>query len=194
MGLYAFLGGFAALALIGGFVVFRVRRKLRRFSIATFGTTDIIGSLKAGEAEAENTPRSLNGMDAILLPQILKDFPDFDVQHAKQLAEKALRKYMKNREGVSIHNIVIARYMPASIQKTVVFQASASYQEGGHTVQKRYDLTYAYRANGSSAQVAANCPNCGSPLQYSQRVCPYCGSQVTQVLGLAWSFIQIMDS
>ena len=33
------------------------------------------------ENNANNKPRQLGGMTNLLLPQILKDFPDFDIEH-----------------------------------------------------------------------------------------------------------------
>ena len=48
------------------------------------------------ENNANNKPRQLGGMTNLLLPQILKDFPDFDIEHLYLLTEK------------SIHNILNA--------------------------------------------------------------------------------------
>ncbi|MBQ2382499.1 MAG: hypothetical protein II290_00530, partial [Oscillospiraceae bacterium] len=80
---WAFLGGFLAVTLGITGLVFYIRKKVRNFSQKIFGTADIVGALKEIDTTTMDTPRSLSGCDRILLPQILKDFPDMDIELAK---------------------------------------------------------------------------------------------------------------
>ncbi len=194
MGKWIFLGIFAAAALAIAAVFFTVRAKLRRFSREILGTTDLIQGLKALDSDHENTPRSLNGCDSLLLPRILKDFPDFDINQAKDLLRKYLKKQLGTRPEFTVHNIAIARYLPSAAQKTIVFQAAVSYREGDKKLQKRYDIFYAYLLPQELGGVAANCPNCGAALGYGVTVCPYCESRVANALGNSWSFTQMLES
>lgn len=182
----------AVLLGIGG-IYLTLRRKLRLFSRDVFGTADILEALK-DSAETDDHPRSLNGCDSLLLPQILKDFPDFDPNMAKSYARAHLKSSLTGAEPVIIHNIVLARYLRSAAQKTIVMQAALSCMENGSRVEKRYDLHYSFLINSSDPSVAANCPNCGGALGYGQNQCPYCGSRVANVLKNTWEFSEMTES
>ncbi len=194
MGFWAFFGGFLAVCVGIAVIVVIVRSKLRGFSRRVFGNPNLLEALESTSSVEDQSPRSLNGCDALLLPRILKDFPDFDVELAKTYVRDALRKKYGAHEGFTIYNVVIAKYLPSAAQKTIVFQAAASYREQGELRQKRYDLHYTYLLSGSGETVAANCPNCGAALGYGVTVCPYCESRVASVLANTWEFTEIRES
>lgn len=145
------------------------------------------------DLEIDDTPRSLNGCDSILLPQILKDFPDFDVTLAKTYVRDYLKAQLDAHSDLTIHNVVIARYFPSAAHKTIVFQTALCWVESGKKVQKRFELNYTYMVTGDS-EVAANCPNCGGALGYSNTVCPYCDSRVVNALGNTWKFTELKET
>lgn len=194
MGFWAFLGGFLAVSIgIAAIVVF-VRKKIRGFSNQVFGRPDLLGALKEVDTAHLDTPRSLNGCDSILLPQILQDFPDFDVHLAKTYARDFLKERFGSRKGFKIHNIVIARYLRSRAQKTIVFQAATVHKKDNRPVQMRYDLHYTHLLASGAESIAANCPNCGGALSYGVSDCPYCGSRVANVLGNTWKFTEVIES
>lgn len=149
-------------------------------------------SLLSSELEIEEAPRSLNGCDSLLLPQIQKDFPDFDVSLAKTYVRDHLKEMLSDRSGLTVHNVVISRYLRSGAQKCIVFQAALSYQDNGRKVQKRYELNYTYLL--PSGTTAANCPNCGGALGFGQRECAYCGSAVANALANNWTFTEVRES
>ena len=55
----------------------------------------ILRAAKDGEAEAEETPRSLSGMDTLYLPQIAKDFPEFNWNEWRSVIEDAVLDRME---------------------------------------------------------------------------------------------------
>ncbi len=80
---------------IGGYIVYRVvRNKLRSVSRSLFGTNSLIDGYKKQQAEIADTPRSLPAMTKIYLPQISKDFPEFNYTEYKQKAENLLKSYL----------------------------------------------------------------------------------------------------
>ena len=188
--LFWLLGGFLAVA----FGIFCLVKRLRSFSRSVFGTSDLLKGLESVDSIAEASPRSLNGCDSLLLPQILKDFPDFDIHLAKNYLRQTLTERFGHKPGFRLHNTAIARYLPSGAQKTIVFQAALSWQENGKTQQKRYDIHYTYLLTGSDETVAANCPNCGGALGYGETDCPYCGSRISSILGNTWQFTQFLES
>lgn len=191
---FAFLGGFLAVIVGIGAAVYYIKNKIRSFSRKAFGSPDLLDALAQIDSGAEDSPRSLNGCDTLLLPQILRDFPDFDASLVKSYARDFLTEKLGQNEAFTVYNVVIARYLPSAAQKTIVLQAAVSYRESGKKLQKRYDLHYRYILTGSTQSVAANCPNCGGAMGYGVTVCPYCGSRVANVLRNTWKFTEILES
>lgn len=142
--------------------------------------------------QEEPGPRSLNGFEPTLLPLIRRDFPDFDAPLAKNKVRDYLREYFQGRKHLVIHNVVIAQYLSDGLQKTIVFQAALSWQEGG-IQQKRFAVHYSFVLPQGQQAVAANCPNCGATLGFGQRECAYCGSRVVNALDQNWQFTQVIE-
>lgn len=194
MFVWVFLGIFLVTGLVITGVVLYIGSRIHGISRRIFNTVDLFNTLKDIDTSHLDTPRSLNGCDGLLLPQILKDFPDFDVTLAKTYARDELRKRFGHQRGFKIHNVVISQYLRSSAQRTIVFQAATCHREGGRTIQKRYDLYYTHLLSSDSDSVAANCPNCGGALGYGVTACPYCGSRVANVLGNVWKFTEVMET
>ncbi len=194
MGSWIGLGVFAAvLAGIGG-IYLAARKRIRRFSRDVFGTPDLLQGLKAVDTAAQQEPRSLNGCDRLLLPQILKDFPDFDSNLAKTYCREYIHSRLGARQGLIIHRIVLSRYLSSLSQKTIVMQAAVAWLENGQRLQKRFDLDYTYLLDQGKQAVAANCPNCGGALGFGQVQCSFCGSRVANVMKNTWAFTAMRES
>lgn len=191
---WAFWGGFTAIALALLILWLVVRKKLRDFSYRLFGTRHLLSVLSRADIQNEDHPRSLSGCDQLIIPQILEDFPDFDVTMAKSYARDYLKKELADKASLTIYNVVLSRYLRSRAQKTIVFQAAVSYHSGGEKLQKRFDLHYTYLLSGRESTVAANCPNCGGTLGYGDTVCPYCNSTVVNVMGNTWEFTALKES
>ena len=188
------LGAFLASVIVVMVIVRKIKRKIRSFSKQLFGTTDLVGALKEVDTTAMNTPRSLNGCDSLLLPKILRDFPDFDVNLAKTYVRNELNRRFGNKQNFRIHNVVISKYLSTGFQKCIVFQAATCHRENQRTVQKRYDLHYTYILPTEDTSVAANCPNCGGTLEFGQTTCPFCDSLVANVMGNTWEFTEVRET
>lgn len=191
---WAFLGAFTATALALLILWLVVRKKLRDLCYRLFGTTHFMTALSHADVQNQDHPRSLSGCDQLLIPQILEDFPDFDVTMAKNYARDYLKKKLADKNQLTIYNLVLSRYLRSAAQKTIVFQAAVSYYSGGEKLQKRFDLHYTYLLSGEASTVAANCPNCGGTLGYGDTVCPYCNSRVVNVMGNTWEFTFLKES
>ena len=83
------------LLLAGGvYTWYRVRKHIRLFSMAVFGTSSLKEGLEhQGEILAE-TPRSVTGMTRLCLPQIEADFPEFHWAQWRQMCENFLKAYL----------------------------------------------------------------------------------------------------
>lgn len=194
MEIWLFLGGFAAILIVVAVIAMSIRKAIRRFK-AQFSDLGVLSAILSGlhkgelNFELEEPQRSLNGCDSLLIPRILKDFPDFDPDHAKNLCRDYLRDHYRGKSGFTIYNVVFSKYLRSGLQKSVVMQAAASYNSGGKKKQVRYEVDYAYHVETADETVAANCPNCGGALGYGITTCPFCDSRVANVMGNTWKFV-----
>ncbi len=167
---------------------------IRNFSRTAFGNPNL-AQVIGQEDPNETEPRSLSGMDAVYLPQIMEDFPTFNPALAKSAVKEKLKQVLSGKRELSIHNVVIANYIRETFEKTVCYQASLQYKEGGRLLQKRYRLNYTYMLpTGEGATISANCPNCGGVITSpSQTVCEYCDSLLINVMGSSWDFTEVSE-
>lgn len=71
-----------------------VKHKTREFSRVVFGTESLTQGAKQLKEEYATTPKSVSGMTNLLLPKIVKDFPDFEYDEMKERAENVLTQYL----------------------------------------------------------------------------------------------------
>lgn len=152
----------------------------------------IIKKIASAEVFHPEPPRSVSGCDRLLLPVIVKDFPDFDVTTAKETVKQALREKYGSQPGYTLHKVVISEYLRTA-QKTVVFQAAFATKDAMTVRQRRVILHYTYLMPKSDQTLAANCPNCGGALGYGEVECSFCGSRVANPLGSSWQFTEIRE-
>ena len=187
------LAVFLALVALGVLGFFYVRSRVRKATQQLFGTTDLLKTVAEISEEATDAPRTLNACENSVLPRILEDFPDFDLNLVKTYARDYLRQQLADKQDLTVYNVVLSQYRKASLQKSVILQAAVSWMEG-RKQQKRFDLTYTYKLSGERTALGANCPNCGATIGYGQRECPYCGSRVVNPLGQSWEFTELRES
>ena len=174
-----FLGGLIAVGLVCTIVFIKIRNKLR----SIIGTRELSALIDSAKND-DTTPKSLSGMDSLVLPRILSDFPDFDAT----LAETTIRDFLKNKfksaDRFRVHNVVINDYKESNTEKTIIYQASAQYYTDNKLTQHRYCVHYSYITSADEGDVvAAVCPNCAAPLsKLNTSKCEYCGSTVSVVM------------
>ena len=164
-------------------------RKLIRFAIQNRG---ILQQVASSEVFHPEPPRSVNSCDRLVLPQIMRDFPDFEVTTAKDTVRQVLSEKYGSEKGYALHKIVISDYLRTA-QKTIVFQAAFATKDGLKTVQRRVILHYSYLLPQSDQAIAANCPNCGGALGFGDIECAFCNSRVVNPLGNSWQFTEIRE-
>lgn len=81
------------IVLIAFLAITALQNKIREFSRSLFGTNSIVEGINKQKQEMSETPRSLHSMTAIYLPNILRDFPEFDCELYKNKAKSLLRSY-----------------------------------------------------------------------------------------------------
>ncbi len=94
MGEYGWLVLLVVLAALGLAVLALarwIRRRLRGLARAAFGVSSLRQGLAQQADRLAYAPKSISGMTEIYLPQIVRDFPQFDWPQFRQQAENTLR-------------------------------------------------------------------------------------------------------
>ncbi len=71
-----------------------VKKRMSNFTNSVFGTNDIGKIQDIMTDELANKPKSVGGMTNLLLPQINKDFPDFNYDEMKVRSQNILTAYL----------------------------------------------------------------------------------------------------
>ena len=167
----------------------RTRRKIRRLMNSTEVrlVREVVKAIEEGEKLSETTPKSLSAMTNLYLPQILRDFPEFNWEEMQRMVEQAVREYLGQFPDIRIHRTVISGYRKHGGNSTVICETAAQYtgrenQGAGetHTVQTACvtELVYTYDQDQNPETTASlTCPNCGAPVRkLGAKQCEYCES------------------
>lgn len=169
------LGIIAALLLVIIGAGFFIKHKLSRLSREAFGTDDFMEGYREQKRKLSETPRSVQSMTAIYRPQILQDFPDFDLPLYNTKAKNVLRGYLNAVATCSTatlpgdvtlalkNNILeIIENLNANGQKQYYLEpvihdcAIGRYLKSGGAVTIRYNLSvgmYAYLEDGDGTVI-----------------------------------------
>lgn len=80
----------SALLFVGFIGYFIIKKKVSDFSKEFFGTSDIKKAIQDLEIEAQETPKSLSGMETLMLPILKEDFPQLNINEMKSIVENKI--------------------------------------------------------------------------------------------------------
>ena len=85
----------------------RTRRKINRLMNSTEArlVREVVKAIGEGEELSETTPKSLSAMTNLYLPQILRDFPEFNWEEMREMVERAVKEYLDAGQDVAMLNI-----------------------------------------------------------------------------------------
>lgn len=199
---------FAAVLLgvvVLGLILFAfVRNKLRQFSSRAFGTPDLMQGLSQAQQQADNTPRSLSGGDAIYADRVMRDFPDFDLPLAKSYVERCVTEFLSaieigdagtfcERYPGKLAALAQSRVRDSrSAKKPITFDhlrfhntTMARYLKNGHDCTILFQTAFEYvdengRKNQAKYELACtHYLQTEGEEQAQQLRCPHCGAPVT---------------
>lgn len=76
-------------------LVLYVKRKTREISRTLWGTDTLAEGAERMRREYASTPKSVSAMTSLLLPNITKDFPDFEYHEMRERAQNLLISYLR---------------------------------------------------------------------------------------------------
>ena len=149
-------------------------------------------------------PKSLGGMTSIYLPQILRDFPEFNWEELRAEVERSVKELLEEKNvrtagEVRIHKTVISRYQKYHGTASILCETAAEYwmetenQRNGKIVacNVRQSAKEQSGQNGVTQQTRKKQTICEAELIYvydsslsgtaASLVCPNCGAPVEQL-------------
>ena len=184
--------------LLVGTVFYYLLRKLMHHTIRELRSLgnhlikDFFHMLCQIDTHDDEKPKSLPNMENMILPQVLKDFPDFDLAMAKnQVRDHLMETYGKMGQFL-IHNIVLAEYRHQSCKNILVFYAAVCWRKE-RLIQKRLSVSMEYQVVKGKRNPAINCPNCGATLGFGDLTCKYCGTRINDRRDQEWAFASIQE-
>lgn len=72
-----------------------LKRKTQEISLSLLGTANLTKGAEQLKQEYAATPKSVSGMTRLLLPKLVKDFPEFQYDEMKERAENVLTSYLR---------------------------------------------------------------------------------------------------
>lgn len=212
-----------AAVVVAGFLIVGLAGLFRKAHGILNTAGDLVGEIKDAQVREQETPKSLNAMDSLLFPQVMRDFPEYSREiienrvrrDAKLYYESglkgrcllndgvafSLRDEMKLPEdvagGVIVHRIALTAYDRRGRDKVITYQAAVQYDgtDGVHH-QKRLVLKYmaAYTADPTDNIEVIKCPNCGAPVPtMGEKTCSYCGASLVAHAGAGWTLIKLSE-
>lgn len=199
----------AGVLAVAAYLINRIARIAR-------SAENLISEIDLAQAAAETTPRSLTSIENLLLPQVLKDFPEYNVAVAAERVAADARLYYESaaagevlfEEGIStalresmtlpddvaggivVHKVALCGYDKRQRDRMLTYQAAVKYDdERGKPHQVRLTLKYiaAYTEDLANEIDVIKCPNCGAPVPaVGDKVCRYCGTALRVNAGLGW--------
>ncbi len=195
-----------SLIFVGCVAIF-LYMKFQKFKRSEIGQLagELIKDFKSGEGvvteeEIARTPKSVSAMDSVYLPNIMKDFPEFNWAEWRAGVRNAVMRYMQaldegdasilgeypglrkkaeveiaataSREYKNrwVYKTAIRRYDKTKGLCTIHTETSASYDAGGKTQQTVFDVDLVYVQDADQLD--------GEMLGYS---CPNCGAPVKKL-------------
>lgn len=84
---------------IAGFVAFfKLKRKVKNYSQSIFGTSSLNEIMRRAQLDEETTPKSVAGMEKLVLPTLIDDFPNLDINEMKKMAENSIIQVLRSIE------------------------------------------------------------------------------------------------
>ena len=186
--------------------VVKIRRRMRRFfnSAEVRLVRELVRSVQNGELQQEEPPKSLGGMTSIYLPQILRDFPEFNWEELRAEVERSVKELLEAKNvrasgAVRIHKTVISRYQKYNGTASILCETAAEYwtatesQENGRAAVRnaRQSEKGQRGQNDTTQQTRKKQTVCEAELVYvydsslsgtaASLVCPNCGAPVEQL-------------
>ncbi|MFI3284238.1 MAG: zinc ribbon domain-containing protein [Erysipelotrichaceae bacterium] len=121
-----FLAFVLVFAVAIAILVFYIKSKARKLSRQLFQTDSLIDGYQNQLEELSNIPKSVSGMTRIYLPQIAKDFPEFNYEEFKQRSQVMLLSSFK---AISKNNVGLLENASPDLTSKIALKIDDNIQQ-----------------------------------------------------------------
>lgn len=75
-------------------IYFTTKKKVEGFLKTNFGTMNIKETIEMARLKDQETPKSLSGLESLILPDLKKDFPEMNIDELKRQVESYIITYL----------------------------------------------------------------------------------------------------
>ncbi len=150
LGVVLFLG-IIALILYG-----RVKLMMKKMGFKANSFSDMAEEVARIREEDSTRARSISGMTSLLLPNIRKDFPDFNEQELYNKTEKALRKVFSAIENKDIEEVSSLPLLYGNVQKVIEDYATSNISERYDDIHFHKFAIYQYEKKNGMATITVS--------------------------------------
>ena len=188
--------------LLAGVILYHLIRSLIRSLVhhTTIGLSHLADNIIRSffhaisnlETKDQEKPKRLPQIENMILPQVLRDFPDFDLAMAKNEIKDQLESRYGEKPGFLIHDIVLKEYRTRTMTHRMIFEAAVCWKED-RLLQKRLEVSMEFQVVNDKRNPAVICPNCGATLGFQDLQCKYCGTRINDRRDQEWSFASVRE-
>lgn len=202
----------AAILVIAAVIIGVIKSKVRSFRAKTQGLFGDAENMKFLLREAKDAAdnfaaeeKSLCAMTGLMLPQIRRDFPEFDWDEYRVEVENRVREFIRGQlqetenSEPAIHRTEISDYRRRDGGCTIDTQTSAGYRVDGKLIEKRYATQITYVQDyqelpEGQTGTGLSCPNCGAPVKIlGKKYCEYCGAGIREINRRVWKILNTRE-
>ena len=135
--------------------VFLIVHKVREFSRNAFGTSSLSEGIKNQREQLADTPRSVMSMTRIYLPQIQRDFPEFNIEQYVQKSQMLIKDYlMAISKQTELVNPDAGDDLKNQVENIVQDLKSSGKSHSYSDIVIHETQISAYRNNGATVEIA----------------------------------------
>ena len=152
----------------------------------------IIGIVRHADGTSAPRSRTHSSMEAMELPQVLKEFPDFDLDPIKAQVREQLQRNYGTRPGFSVEEITLSDYRKQGSRRELILEASVTWQEK-KPVTRRISVLLEYTIPEADRMEKRSCPGCGAETAPGDLFCSYCGARIEKSVTPHWRIAKIRE-
>ena len=184
--------------LLVGIILYYLFRSLIRHTMAGLRQLgnqlirNFFNGLANLDTKDQEKAKRLPKIENMILPQVLRDFPDFDLAMAKNEIKDQLEKRYGSRPGFLVHDIALTEYRTRTIKCCLIYQAAVCWREE-RLLQKKLEISMEFQVVNDKKNPAVICPNCGATLGFQDLQCKYCGTRINDRRDQEWAFASVRE-
>ena len=174
--------------LIGAVLMFLFLHLLWR--LGYYALVAAVSMIRRSDDGPQRRSRMPGNLEAMVLPRVQKDFPDFDADAMKAQAESRILQKYGTLPDFQILGICLNAYRTQRTKSELHYEASVSW---GEKKTRGRLLDIAAERTEASPRYPLPCPGCGQEISHFVPYCSCCGAKLPEPSSCPWTFLEIRE-